>query len=87
MSDYCGHGMDLCSVCSPAVIEALRQALRDHYLAGIECDHERKRDRASCSCSRVTLPWRRTVGDAVESWARHVEEIAGFNLASKEPRP
>jgi hypothetical protein len=54
----------------------LRETLRAHYLAVLECDHERKQDRASCSCSAVALPWCASVGAAVDSWIEHVAVAA-----------
>ncbi len=53
---------------------ALREHLRKHYLAGIECDHEAKTDQASCACSMVRFPVLPSVGAAVESWIDHVLE-------------
>lgn len=49
--------------------------LREHYLAGIECDHDMRADRASCACSLVDLGWQPNVGAAVESWVQHVMEV------------
>lgn len=51
--------------------------LKDHYLAGVECDHDRKQDRASCACSRVDLGWQPSVGEAVDSWIAHVRSVEG----------
>lgn len=51
--------------------------LKDHYLAGVECDHDRKQDRASCACSRVDLGWQPSVGAAVDTWIAHVVEVEG----------
>jgi hypothetical protein len=58
---------------SPTEREAT--VLREHYLAGIECDHEHQRDRASCGCSLVDLGWHDSVGEARESWITHVVEV------------
>lgn len=32
-----------------------RAVLTEHYLTGITCDHETKRDNPMCACSRVHL--------------------------------
>ena len=53
----------------------LRKVLTDHYLAGIECDHEAKTDKASCACSMVALPVCPSVGAAVQSWIDHVLSV------------
>jgi hypothetical protein len=50
----------------------LRETLRIHWLAGIECDHETKRDRPSCACAAVDLGWHSSVGAAVDAWLAHV---------------
>lgn len=42
-----------------------------HYVAEIICDHESKRDRVRCSCSRVNLGWHSSVGQAIQSWVDH----------------
>lgn len=54
----------------------LRTLLAAHYLAGIECDHEAKTDKASCACSMVALPVCSSVGAAVQSWIDHVLAVA-----------
>lgn len=53
----------------------LRRCLREHYLAGIECDHVMRTDKASCACSAVNLPVCSTVGGAVQTWIDHVVEV------------
>jgi hypothetical protein len=50
--------------------------LKQHYLAGIECDHERKMDNPRCACSLVFLGWHPSVGEAVDAWIEHVMEVA-----------
>ena len=66
---------------SPQVSIAI---LRKHYLAGIECNHKSKTDRAMCACSRWNCPPQPSVGAAVERWLEHVqsavidEEFAGM---------
>lgn len=50
----------------------LSGVLRDHYLAGIVCDHERKADNPMCACSGVDLGWHPSVGAAVDAWVAHV---------------
>ena len=49
-----------------------RYVLREHYLAEVICDHERKMDNPVCACSRVNLGWHPSVGAAVEAWIEHV---------------
>jgi hypothetical protein len=68
------HVLDLEAEVREAVPLAV---LKDHYLAGIECDHDRKQDRASCSCSLVDLGWQPSVGAAVDSWIAHVKSVEG----------
>ena len=60
-----------------AKLAAIGTALREHYLAGISCDHARKEDNPVCACSRVFLGWHPSVGEAVEAWIGHVMEVAG----------
>lgn len=50
--------------------------LKAHYLAQIECDHERKMDRPMCNCSLVNLGWHPNVGAAVDAWIEHVMEVS-----------
>lgn len=50
--------------------------LRDHYLAGVECDPVRKLDNPVCGCSRVFLGWHPSIGAARQAWLGHVDEIA-----------
>jgi hypothetical protein len=56
-------------------VRELREAFRTHYLLGIECDHNRKRDRPTCACSKVDLGWHPSVGAAVDAWHAHVLEV------------
>lgn len=56
--------------------EAVRRRLAGHYLASIECDHERHADRPACACSLIDLGWHPTVGAAVNAWVDHV--MSGF---------
>lgn len=53
----------------------VRGALKEHYLAAIVCDHEKKNDTPICACSRVHLPTMPTVGKAVDVWVDHVMEV------------
>lgn len=41
--------------------------LKQHYLADIECDHERRMDKPRCACSLVDLGWHPSVGHAVDA--------------------
>lgn len=56
---------------SPA---AVREVLREHYLAQVTCDHERKQDNPVCACSLVHLGWHPSVGAAVDAWIEHAVE-------------
>ena len=58
-----------------ATLGDVRRVLKEHFLAGIECDHLAKTDTPSCSCSRVTFPAYRSVGEAVDGWIVHVMGI------------
>jgi hypothetical protein len=66
-----------------ALKEGVRERLRLHYLTAIECNHARKMDRPTCSCSAVDLGWHPSVGAAVDAWITHalseevVESAAG----------
>jgi len=71
----------------PAPIRAyhvIRQALKTHWLTGIECDHDTKRDFSMCACGLWTSGNESSVGAAVEAWINHVFEIAG---ASQQAAP
>lgn len=52
--------------------DRVEAALRTHWLANVECDHELELDKPWCACSRVDLGWHPNVGAAVEAWIRHV---------------
>jgi len=54
--------------------EQLRRVLREHWLVSVNCDHDKKTDRAQCSCSLVAFPERPSVGAAVSDWIDHVIE-------------
>lgn len=64
----------------------LRLLLTEHYLAGIDCDHEAKTDRARCACSMVALPVCPTVGAAVQSWIDHVLDEQRRAAAKGDPK-
>ena len=59
-------------------LERLEAALREHWLANVECDHEARQDKPWCACSRVDLGWHSNVGAAVEAWIQHVLSIAAL---------
>lgn len=63
---------------------ALRAVLAEHWLAGIDCDHETKADRPRCACSRINFGWYRTVGEAVDRWAQHVADQLAARAAGQE---
>ena len=66
----------------------LRKILSEHWLAGVHCHHavspdDSTYDWAACACSKVNLPHRGTVGEAVGTWIEHVlEQLA---LANSRP--
>lgn len=60
--------------------------LETHWLDGIECDHESKRDNPRCACSEVFLGWHPTVGDAVKAWIAHVANVAGGTYDGSNPK-
>lgn len=54
------------------VEEALRTALREHWLTGIHCDHEAQTDVATCYCSVWKSDPLPSVGAAVDAWIEHL---------------
>lgn len=46
--------------------------LREHWLTGLECDHDAKTDVANCFCSKWRPAPEPSVGKAVERWIEHV---------------
>ncbi len=52
----------------------MAQVLREHWLTGLECDHEAKTDVANCFCGRWRPAPEPSVGQAVERWVEHVME-------------
>lgn len=50
----------------------LGTTLAEHWLTSVNCDKEAKTNYASCSCSQWRGPMRKSVGAAVQDWARHV---------------
>lgn len=59
--------------------------LADHYLAGIECDPERKLDNPVCGCSRVFLGWHPSIGEARQAWIDHVAGLASELVIRDDP--
>ncbi len=47
--------------------------LREHWLTGIECDHEARTDVATCFCARWRSEPQPSVIQAVERWIEHVQ--------------
>lgn len=62
--------------------EAWEPVLRGHYLAAINCDHDRHMDQPVCACSIVALGWHPSVGAAVAAWASHVGEVVAESLVA-----
>lgn len=56
-----------------AVDERWIKVLREHWLAGIDCNHEQRTDTARCSCSLIAFPPQTSVGLAVETWIQHIQ--------------
>lgn len=56
---------------------AFRSAVRQHYLAGVECDHDGKRDRSQCGFGDWQSEWQPNVGAAVDCWMEHVDAVTG----------
>lgn len=52
--------------------ERWQAALAEHYLMGINCDPDTKRDNPMCGCSRIHLGWHPSVGAARQAWIDHV---------------
>ena len=61
----------------------LADALQQHYLSEIVCDHERKMDNPRCACSLVDLGWHPSVGAAVQAWVDHVLTVVAPARAGK----
>ena len=52
--------------------ERWRAVLAEHYLMGINCDPDTKRDNPMCGCSRIHLGWHPSMGEAHQAWIEHV---------------
>jgi hypothetical protein len=63
------------------------EALRTHWLVGIECDEKKHQDRPSCACAAVDLGWHPTVGTAVDAWIFHVVVMTGAVTAAPYAPP
>lgn len=50
--------------------------LADHYLMGVNCDPDTKRDNPMCGCSRINLGWHDSIGEARRAWIAHVASVA-----------
>lgn len=53
-------------------VDKIESVLRDHWLVSVNCDHEKKTDRAQCACSLIQFQERPSVQDAVNDWVEHV---------------
>lgn len=53
---------------------AVADALRRHWLTGIECDHTARTDVATCYCTVWRSAPQPNVGEAIERWVEHVME-------------
>ena len=51
------------------------EALRDHYLAGIDCNEENHTDKAACSCALMMSSPQPSIGQAVQQWIDHVRDV------------
>jgi hypothetical protein len=56
-------------------VDAMLETLADHWLAGIDCDHEAKTDTPRCACCSLAFPAYPNVGAAVRAWLAHVAEV------------
>lgn len=55
-----------------AILNRLRETLREHWITSIGCDHAAGTDTPSCSCSQWKGPTVNSVGAAVNAWIEHV---------------
>jgi hypothetical protein len=71
--------LELAAKCETVAVDGLRArietVIKAHYLAGIECSHERGMDLPMCACSQVDLGWHPNVGEAVDAYVKHVMEV------------
>jgi len=51
-------------------------ALKEHWLTGVECDHEAKTDTATCYCSVWRSKPMPNIPAAVGEWIEHVKQAA-----------
>lgn len=58
-------------------------ALAQHWLFNMECNHETNCDRATCACG-WSGGWRLNVGEAAKEWAQHVEVVLRRALGGRE---
>lgn len=70
-------------------VHRVRAVLREHYLAGIVCDHETNTDAAACNCSRWRSPVVESPAAAAGVWIDHfIEELLkadGATMAANKP--
>jgi hypothetical protein len=52
--------------------EAIRKALKEHWLTSIQCDHESRTDRAGCFCGTWYCEPQPSIGEAVDKWIEHL---------------
>ena len=52
----------------------ITEVLREHWLTGVQCNHEASTDMATCFCSHWRSSAQPSVGAAVERWIEHVLE-------------
>lgn len=62
-------------------IARLREALSNHWVTDVDCDHEHLTDTVRCACSVWTGTPQSSVGNAIKQWVDHVFQAA---LAPKE---
>lgn len=68
-----------------ACFDLFAAVLREHWLARLECDEDRSLDRASCACSRIALHWQPSVGEAVQEWIEHIQQVLLFGDDPNSP--
>lgn len=67
-------------------IDAVRTALREHWLTGVVCDHESGTDAAACFCCTWRSPAEKSPVAAAHAWIEHViQHLSGFDPQSGQP--
>lgn len=71
-------------------VHRVRSVLREHFLAGIVCDHEERTDAAACNCSQWRSPQVESPVAAAHCWIDHFIDVLlrsdGVAAASVTPQ-